>query len=207
MAHINLLPYREKRKKEAQREFAVMVAGSAIIVLAVVGAIHMNYVRLLDNAKDRNQYMKDRIKEVEKEIKEIETLEAKKEALLARMRIIQKLQSARPEIVHLFYDAAGTLPDGVFLTKVTRKGEQIEVQGIAESNANVSELMRNLDSSDWMTKSELIEVIADKREEGYAKFKLTVRQERPVKSDDKNDAGAVAAPAKGEAAAAGGAKK
>lgn len=200
MAHINLLPYREKRKKEAQREFAVMVAGSAFIVLAVVGAIHMNYLRLIDNAKDRNQFMKDRIKEVEEQIKEIETLEARKEALLARMRIIQKLQSARPEIVHLFYDAASTLPDGVFLSQVTRKGETIEVKGVAESNANVSELMRNLESSDWMTSAELIEVVADQNEEGYASFRLTVRQER-LGGNEKDEA----AQAKGKKAK--GAKK
>lgn len=190
MARINLLPYRDKQKKEAEREFVVMILGAVVIVGAVVGAIHMNYVRLIDNAKERNQYMQQRIAEVEKEIKEIETLEAKKAALLARMKVIQQLQSARPEIVHLFYDTAATLPEGVYLTNIKRVASTVELEGIAESNSNVSQLMRNLDASEWMTNPVLDVVDSTKpKDEGFAFFKLKISQSRPGQADQQGKDG------------------
>lgn len=188
MARINLLPWREARRKEVQRQFGFVAGGAAIITAAVVVVVHLHISDLIDTQNRRNTFMEDEIKKVERDIKEIANLEAEKANLLARMKIIQQLQSARPEIVHLFYEAASTLPEGVYLTQVKRSNELLRIEGVAESNANVSEYMRQLDGSEWM-KSPMLEVIDSTRNgfDGLSWFDLKVNQSRP-KSQEELDA-------------------
>ena len=190
MANINLLPWREKRRKELQRQFAVMAGGSAIFAVFVVLYVHIHIAGLVTEQDNRNTYLDKEIKLVEKDIEEIKNLENDKANLLARMQIIQQLQSARPEIVHLFYEAASTLPEGVYLNKVARKGGGLEIEGVAESNANVSAYMHNLDESAWLTRPSLDIIDSSKSEyPGLAWFKLKVRQTRPTEDSGEDAAG------------------
>ena len=80
--------------------------------------------------------------------KELEQLKAN---LLARMNVIQELQRSRPESVHLMDEMVRTLPDGIYLKKFTQKGKALTMDGVAQSNARVSDYMRNIDSSLWLT--------------------------------------------------------
>ncbi len=194
MARINLLPWREKRRKDLQRQFAVMAVGSAIFSAFVVLYVHIHISGLITVQNNRNTYLKDEIKIVEKDIEEIKNLENDKSNLLARMRIIQKLQSARPEIVHLFYEAAATLPEGVYLNKVARKGELLEIEGVAESNSNVSAYMRTLDESSWLTSPALDVIDSSKKDyAGLAWFTLRVNQTRPKTEDGSAPGGSAGA--------------
>jgi type IV pilus assembly protein PilN len=88
-------------------------------------------------------------------IKEIEDLKKQKSALVDRMSVIQSLQGDRPEIVHIFDEIVRALPDGVFFNEVTRTGSLLTFKGTAESNNRVSSLMRQLDSSKWMSSPNL----------------------------------------------------
>jgi type IV pilus assembly protein PilN len=88
-------------------------------------------------------------------IKEIEDLKKQKSALVDRMSVIQSLQGDRPEIVHIFDEIVRTLPDGVFFNEITRTGSLLTFKGTAESNNRVSSLMRQLDSSKWMSSPNL----------------------------------------------------
>ncbi len=188
MANINLLPWREKRRKELQRQFAVMAAGSAIFSAFVVLYVHIHISGLITVQDNRNSYLDNEIKVVEKDIEEIKNLENDKTNLLARMRIIQQLQSARPEIVHLFYEAAATLPEGVYLKKVARSGAGLQIEGVAESNANVSAYMRSLDESEWLTKPSLDVIDSSKKEYiGLSWFNLKAQQTRPKSEQDSTD--------------------
>ncbi|HAO88023.1 MAG TPA: pilus assembly protein PilN, partial [Gammaproteobacteria bacterium] len=50
-----------------------------------------------------------------------------------------------------------TLPDGIFYEQVQRIEDVIAVEGIAESSARITELMRNLDDSEWFKATDLSE--------------------------------------------------
>lgn len=177
MARINLLPWREERRKEQRKQFFVMLGGAAVVALLVVGLVHLYFAGAIQNQESRNSYLQAQIKEVEAKIKEIENLEQQREQLLARMRVIEQLQGDRSVIVHMFEELADAVPDGLFLTSVKQTGRTLTIQGVAQSNARVSTLMRNLDASPWL-ENPVLEIIQtdSKKEQGARTFTLRVTQ-------------------------------
>ncbi len=166
MAHINLLPWREELRQQKKKEFFTVVGGMAIVAAGLVVVAHV-YVGLLIGAQEtRNNILKQEIKRVEDKIKEISELEKKKEQLVARMRVIEQLQSNRPEVVHLFDEIARAVPDGLYLISLTQKGRNVTIQGMAQSNARVSAFMRSLEASPWFSEPKLTVISASKANKG-----------------------------------------
>ena len=155
MAHINLLPWREEKRAERQKEFGFWVVGGAIIAGLLVLLVHMRLDGMISAQEHRNAYLKAETTKLDAKIAEIKTLEDTKSKLLARMNIIQQLQSNRPVSVHLVDELVRSLPDGVHLTEVEQRERALVLSGIAESNARVSAYMRNIDASDWLANPRL----------------------------------------------------
>jgi len=155
MARINLLPWREERRKQRQQEFYVILAGAALIGGLLFLSIHW-YIGELQDAQDRrNQKLTDEIAQLDRSIREIEELEAKRSRILARKQVIEELQKSRSQIVHLFDELVRTIPDGVRLSDLKQQGNRLTLTGVAESNAKVSAYMRSLEASDWMKEPDL----------------------------------------------------
>ncbi len=177
MARINLLPWREWERKRKQREFTGMVAAGAIFAAIAVIIGHVQMENMISNQEGRNLYLEGEIKSLDDRIVKIKDLESTKAKLLARMNVIQELQSNRPLSVHLMDEMVRTLPDGVYLSKVTQKGADLTLEGVAQSNARVSAYMRNIDGSLWIgsPKLNVIETkSADRRR--IAEFTLLAHQ-------------------------------
>ncbi len=191
MPQINLLPWREEVRLRRNKEFGIVAVIAALVMGAVVFAVHTLYQERIDYQQRRNQFLEQQIALLDKKIKAIKDLEKEKEALLARMKIVQELQSSRPEIVHLFDELVRALPEGVYFTKITQRGNRLSIEGVAQSNAFVSALMRRMDKSEWLTDPALVEIKAyQPKGKGKAQgdsalrlsaFKLTVMQTRPKK--------------------------
>lgn len=175
MARINLLPWREARRKQQQVEFFTLLGVAAGITLLLWGGVHFYYNQKIDYQKNtRNQFMETQIARLDERIKEIEELEREKERLLARMRAIEQLQGNRPLIVRLFDELVNSLPEGVSLTKVEQSGSNITINGVAQSNARVSSFMRNLESSEWLENPKL-DIIQAETSEGLRVSNFTLR--------------------------------
>lgn len=155
MAHINLLPWREEKRKEQLRQFLTMIGLSVVLMLLVILAVHLQYSRLISAQESRNNFLKNEITAVEKQIREIDSLAKAKKSLLARMEVIQQLQLGRPGIVHLFEEMVKVLPEGVHIKSLKQAGKSLTINGVAQSNARVSAYMRNIDGSEWLTKPQL----------------------------------------------------
>lgn len=177
MAHINLLPWREELRQRKKKEFFTVLGGTAIVFGGVVLLVHLYIAGIIDYQESRNNILKKEITVVEGKIKQIKELERQKEQLIARMRVIEQLQSNRPEVVHLFDEIAMIVPEGLYITSITQKGRSIEITGKAQSNARVSALMRSLEASKWFTNPKL-SVISTRVEKSQKsrEFTLTVRQ-------------------------------
>ncbi len=180
MARINLLPWREAQRKQKKQEFFTLLGMAAILMLAVVGGVHVYMASLIDNQTARNGILKQEIKLVEKKIEEIKALEKQKEQLIARMRVIEELQSNRPAVVHLFDELARIVPEGLYIESLEQKGSKITIKGNAQSNARVSAFMRALEESVWF-KNPSLDVI-NTMSSGMRKeraFTLLVQQDAP----------------------------
>ena len=182
---VNLLPHREERRKRQRQHFFVLAGGTAIIGLLLVVAMHTFYQRKLDTQADRNAFLKGEIAKLDQEIAEIDSLKAEIAALLARKQVIETLQRDRAQTVHLLDELVRQMPEGVYVKSVTQKGLRIDILGYAQSNARVSTLMRNIDSSPWLEKPVLIQVNAasvDKKRVSEFSMFLFLKRAVEVKS-------------------------
>jgi len=150
MPRINLLPWREQERKLRRREFGVAAGGAvfAAIIFALGGKLV--YSSWTDAQTEKNNLLKKEIVKLDAQIADIQDLENRKQRLVARMEIIEKLQRKRPEIVHLFDELVKTVPEGIYLTGIKQNGNKLEIHGVAQSSTRVSTFMRNIDSSVWM---------------------------------------------------------
>jgi type IV pilus assembly protein PilN len=193
MPHINLLPWREDLRKRRNKEFGVLALVTVLFMGGVVAGVDWHFKQRIEFQTQRNVFLETQIAALDKKIKEIQDLDREKERLLARMRIIQQLQSSRPEIVHVIDSIVKTLPEGVFYTAIKQTGRAINMIGIAQSNARVSSLMRQLDSSEWFENPNLIEIKAINQPTAagsattaikLSNFNLNVTQSQKKKPED-----------------------
>lgn len=186
MAHINLLPWREELRKQRNVNFYTLVGSAAGLMLIIVAVIHLQIQSEIDHQNRRNSYLEQEIKIVESKIKKIKDLEKKKQQLISRMEIIERLQSNRPEVVHLFDELAHLVPDGLYMRTVSQKKRLLTIKGIAQSNARVSAFMRALDQSIWFDEPNLLVIKAEKQGFDRAReFTLIVKQaSQTAEADD-----------------------
>lgn len=187
MAQINLLPWREERREERQQRFFASVGAGAIFAAAVLYGVILFANSLIDEQNHRNSLLKTEITELDKKIKEIKSLEAERDRLLARMQVIQELQTSRPKVVKVFDALVRTVPEGIHLEKVARQGDALTLNGVAKSNARVSVFMRQLDDNEEFNESKLTVIQrTSSREDAIRKFTLGVNESKPKKEDGEN---------------------
>ncbi len=175
MARINLLPWREERRKLRQTQFNIFMGVAGAAGLVSVGILYLGMDTAIANQNDRNKFLTDQITFMDHQIEQIKDLQDTKQNLLARMQIIQQLQQSRPVVVHLFDQLVKTLPPGVFLTSVTESGDQLVLEGTAESSARISTYLRNIDASPWMGSPNLTVVQKDPQKNGAQHFSITAK--------------------------------
>jgi type IV pilus assembly protein PilN len=181
MTRINLLPWRDIRRKEQDRQLLSIAIGAWILVALLVFYVHLHVSALVENQNKRNLFLEQEITKVEEQIKEIAALKKQRSALVARMQVIQQLQLDRTQIVHVFDDLVRKLPDGVYLVSLRQIGQNLTLVGIAQSNARISALMRNLDSSDWFTNPDLDVInVSAKGNTRVSQFTLRVNQQNKL---------------------------
>lgn len=194
MPQINLLPWRDEQRKRREKEFIVTAVVAALLMGGVVLGVHLHYESRVAYQNERNAYVQAEIAELDKKIKEIEDLKKERDRLIARTEVIQNLQAGRPEIVHVFDELVTTLPEGVYYTKVAQTGRALNIQGVAQSNARVSSLMRSLDTSTFFENPSLVEIKGDPTKKEltarHPTFILNVSQEAQKKpGDEKAESG------------------
>ncbi|MGD9952918.1 MAG: PilN domain-containing protein [Burkholderiales bacterium] len=182
---INLLPHREERRKRARQHFAVLAGLTATLGAVIVGAGYLYIDGMVQNQNDRNLFLKSEIAKLDKEIAEIKKLKDEIAALLARKQIIETLQADRAQTVHLMDQLVRQMPEGVYLKSVRQRGQAISLQGYSQSNARVSTLMRNIESSAWLTNPQLIEIkaakVGSKRVSEFS-MNLQLKRAQPAKA-------------------------
>jgi len=181
MARINLLPWREQLREERKKQFLSILVLIVIVAGLLVFLVDRNLNGKIDHQNARNDFLRKEIQLLDGRIKEIEQLQARRTQLLDRMKIIQDLQGNRPIIVRVFDELVRTMPDGVYFTSVNMKGAVVNIKGGAESNSRVSNLMRQMDASDWLTAPNLtaVKAVTQGALDQANVFEMSVRQTEP----------------------------
>ena len=174
MILINLLPHREAARKRRRESFQVTMFASFLLGLLIAGGIYWWFQMLITDQQEKNNFLQTEISALAVQIKEIATIEEEITSLRARQKAVEDLQSDRNLPVHLLTELVHQLPDGVYITNLKQEGQTVTMQGMAQSNERVSEMLRNLSSNTpWLSKPELVEIIA-------SNLALSARDQRRV---------------------------
>ena len=161
MILINLLPHREAARKRRRETFQATMVASALVGLVIAGVIYWWFQMMIEDQQAKNTFLRSEIKVLEGQIKEIATIEEEIAALRARQKAVEDLQSDRNLPVHLLSELVQQLPDGVYITTLKQTNQTVAMQGMAQSNERVSEMLRNLsNNTPWLSKPELVEIVA-----------------------------------------------
>lgn len=161
MILINLLPHREATRKRRKEAFQATMVLSALIGLLIIGAVYWWYQMMIEDQQAKNSMLRAEITVLESQIKEIAGLEDEITALRARQKAVEDLQSDRNLPVHMLNELVAQLPDGVYITSIRQEGLSVTMQGTAQSNERVSEMLRNLsEGTPWISKPDLVEIVA-----------------------------------------------
>lgn len=184
MATINLLPWRKQRRAKRQREFIKWLLIWLCLSLAIAVYWYWYQLGLIEHQKQRNHYLQQQLNLVSVDIGKINQLEKQQQSLVARMQVVNNLQTHRPQVVHLFDELVSTLPKGVQLTELSQAENTITVSGRAESNTRISDFMRQIESSLWLT-NPVLQVVEQKPSRGSSSitgihhFSLSMQQVLP----------------------------
>ncbi|MEY4138178.1 MAG: hypothetical protein RLZZ371_360 [Pseudomonadota bacterium] len=186
MILINLLPHREIARKRRQELFNVSLGLSVFVGGLLAGLVFLWLESQISTQQEKNQLLQTEIKKFDLQIKEIAGLEGEIAALLARQQAVENLQADRNMPVYLLTELVKQLPEGVYVSSLRQEGQNVALQGVAQSNERVSELLRNLgNNSPWFTRPELVEIVAGSANltsrdvRRVANFQIRVRLVRP----------------------------
>jgi type IV pilus assembly protein PilN len=199
---INLLPHREAARKLRRDRFNMSLVFAALVGVAIAIAVFLWYQAQISVQKGKNQVLSQEITVLEGQIKDIAGLEAQIAALRARQQAVEDLQADRNQPVHLLTELVKQLPDGVYIASMRQENQLVTLQGVAQSNERVSELLRNLaNNSPWFTKPELVEIvtgslaISAREQKRVSNFTIRVRMLRASETQKSpQSAGAASSP-------------
>ncbi len=184
MILINLLPHREAARKKRQDIFNASLGASALAGGLIAGIIFLWLQGQISSQESLNTILTQEIQKLDNQIKDIAALEAEIAALRARQQAVENLQADRNMPVQLLAELTRQFPEGVYITSMRQDNQLISLQGTAQSQERVSELLRNLAyNSPWFSKPELIEIVAanvafGKEQRRVANFTVRVRMLR-----------------------------
>ncbi|ACT51742.1 MULTISPECIES: PilN domain-containing protein [Methylovorus] len=158
MIRINLLPHRQIKRAERQREFNLMLVGTLILGVVIVFMVQTFIGANIDSQVNRNTRLEQANTQLDQQIAEIKELKNEISAVLERKQVVENLQTNRSQTVMVLDELSRELPEGMFLKSIKQQGSVITIEGIADTNARVAALVRNLSSSPAMESPSLVEI-------------------------------------------------
>ncbi|MGB2739784.1 MAG: PilN domain-containing protein [Cognaticolwellia sp.] len=176
MAYINLLPWREEAEKVKEREYFTALAAIAITAFAVVFLVNMFYQMRIDGQNSRNQFLKNEIQILDIRIAKIKSLNGKKKELEKRINVIEQLQRSRNVGTKVLDEIAKIVPNGVYLTRLEKLDNNLNIIGKSESNNHLANMIREIESSDLFDDAILESITSnDAKSKLLSDFKMRVR--------------------------------
>lgn len=181
MIRVNLLPHREEARRARRQQFYTLIGLVAVLGGLIVFLGYSVIGGYINAQQEKNDFLKKEIAVLDKQIDQIKRLKEQTQALLARKQVIESLQRDRGETVHILSELVNLVPEGVYLKSLKQEGDRLNMTGYVQSNARVSTLMRNLDSSPWLERPQLLEikaVVVDKRRLNEFNLNIVITRSR-----------------------------
>lgn len=160
MMQINLLPWRERRRDAIKRTFIRQILLAVTIAAIAVYAISEFLARQLAQQELINRVLEQQIVDLDARVTQVGSLREQQAAVRGRMRLIADLQRDRATVVRVLDQFVKSLPNEVYFLSLERADGVILVEGVSDSYAGVTELMRRLESSEEFRYADLNDIAA-----------------------------------------------
>ena len=193
MMRINLLPHRQIKRAARQREFGLMalMAAGAACAIVFMGWTFLSAKK--DSQLERNGRLEQAITKLDKEIADIKDLKDQINSVLERKQVVENLQTNRSQSIVILDEITRQLPEGLYLKSLKQTGNLITLQGVADTNARIATLVRNLGVSNWMESPNLIEIKAstvNNIKQNDFTMNVTLKAQKAADAPDKKKVGA-----------------
>lgn len=188
MMRINLLPHRQIKRAERQRQFSGLLGFTGIVGATIIFAVYTLIGTQVSSQTERNKRLEEANTKIDKEIAEIKDLKDQIQDLLSRKQVVENLQTNRSQSVVVLDELSRKLPEGTYLKSIKQKDAQVDITGIADNNARIAGFVRSLSASEWLESPNLVEIKATTINGlKYNDFTLNVKLKAP-QVDDKQEA-------------------
>jgi len=191
MINVNLRPWRKNKRERIKKEYTQKLMFLCFVCLAGMVLLYQFYSMQITLQKSRNSYLLSVEKELTEKIKEIDALKEERNGILNRMEVINALQSDRKSTVKIIDEMNNYIPKAVYLTYMNRTSNQFKLEGIAETNSDISEFLANLQTSKFFSNAKLgkINLIRDDNTIDKNKFFITAIEKPNKEIVDDNQEG------------------
>ena len=177
MAKINLLPWREELREKRKKEFVLLSTLAGIFGVVILGLTWFYFDNKLQDQEQANQLVVSTNQNLDVQLKALDGLQAQRDQIIERMKLIQGLQGKRPIAVRLADELVRLTPANLYITKFQRVGDKFTIEGKAESPNTVAEFLRNLETSPWYRNAFMNSFIAVEEKKDTSKSSLLPRAE------------------------------
>ncbi len=157
MIKINLLPYREKEKKENLRRQLTILSGTLVLVLLIMLAVQLYFSMSISGMETKIRDADARLIVLNKKVGDIEGFKRDKKELEQKLGVINSLEANRLFPVRMLDELNLLVPaKEAWLEKVTQTGQDLRIEGMAKDNGTVARFMKSVEKAGFVQSVELV---------------------------------------------------
>lgn len=177
MMEVNLLPWREKKKRQQIKTFVYLAVSSILAAVFFIICIKFLYANTNDFEQEQIALLNIAIASVGSEITALQQTNTNNAEVLNTLQYINRLQKQRTQVATIFNKIPDLIPDGIYLTALEKRGNTVSISGLAESHKLIAVVITSINHSDTFTDPELKDISLNPKEgeKNYTTFELSMK--------------------------------
>jgi type IV pilus assembly protein PilN len=157
MIRINLLPAKESAQAIGQRQQRAIAMLGGVVALMIMVLPYLLQAHQLGNLERETKTVQEEIKRFDERVKEVRDLDKLKAELQTKLRIIDDLNNKRVGPARVLGDLSVATPENLWLVDFKETANSATITGLALDNQTIALFMRQLQSSPYFHRVDLVE--------------------------------------------------
>ncbi|OBU34174.1 PilN domain-containing protein [Photobacterium kishitanii] len=166
---LNLLPWRELRRKQHKQRFLGLLATSVVVAIAGNGAIAKYIETQHQQQQNRNHQLQQELTSLDQRLAYLPKLDKQREAIEQRLKVIVDIQLSRNRVTQLLNQLPEVVPAGVYLDGVNLASQRVKVDGFGDTNGHLAALLGKAEQSPWFNNIEMHSLVTTERRDKQQK--------------------------------------
>jgi type IV pilus assembly protein PilN len=156
MIKINLLPYREKKKKENLQRQIIILSGTLVLFLLIIFAVQLYFSMSISGMETKIREADAKLVVLNKKVGDLDGFKRDKREIEQKLEVIKSLEGNRLFPVYMFDEINRLVPaKDIWLEKVSETGKELRIEGMARDNGTVARFMKSLEKAEFIQSVDL----------------------------------------------------